>query len=123
MILFALLACGGAVVIEPGQGGCTDVDLNDPEASSLTVALGEDSAVVTRTYVMLTSGLAFDPTIQAEDGVVSVYEAWAETDEATEDPFCYAPTVTLTGGSGDAQVRWYLAEGDTTPFDTVEVEL
>lgn len=124
MLILALFACSGSVTLEPAQDGCSDFDYNDPAESKLVAELGDGSAVVRRTNVLLeTTGLAFDPEIVPDDRVINVYEAWVVLEETGEGPFCYAPEVQLREGSGAFQVRWFLEEGDSTPFDTVEVEL
>lgn len=123
MLLLAILGCAGSVTIDPGLGGCENSDLDNPDESKLVTVLGDGQATVTRTNAYLDQlNLSFSPEITADDGVVHVREAWAETEDTTESPFCYAPFVTVTGERGEVQVRWYL-EGENTPFDTVNVEL
>ena len=121
MFLVLLVACGGKVEIQPGQAGCTDYNFEQPEESRLSVSMDGDVAVVQRTNVLI-GGTApvFEPEISVEGDVITVEKAWTGTDETTS--FCYLPQVTVTGVTGKLQVRWFLEDDGTTPFDTVNLE-
>lgn len=119
-LLLLLVACKNPVTLTPGQDACVS---EDPEAAAEEVvweSTGEGAARVGREVVLDGTGLVFDPVFEVEPNVVHVYERWSGG--GTEDPFCYAPNVAIEGIARELQVRWYLAEGDTTPFDTVDIE-
>ena len=123
LALFLLAACGSQVTLTPSQGGCTDYDFDNPSDSAVETELdgGGGGGRVYRTNALLEqTGLLFDPIIEISAGRVEVYEKWSggETDEA----FCYEPSVAFEGLDGKMTVEWYLEEGDTVPFDEVEVD-
>ena len=120
--LLALLACADEVSIEKGITGCTDYDFANPAPSELVVTWSGDVATIARTNALLDSGnLGFDPEITAEDGVISVIEAWT-ADAPDGQPFCYVPSVTVTGASDGTQLRWFLDAADNVPYRTLELE-
>lgn len=120
LLLFA--ACANQVTITPAQGGCTDYDFDNPAESTVEWEVSKDGgARVWRANALQEqTGLIFDPVIDVEGNVVSIFEAW--TGGETDDAFCYEPVVAFAGLSGKLQVRWYLREGDTVPYDSVELE-
>jgi hypothetical protein len=120
--LLLLLACADEVSIEKSVTGCTDYDFSNPAPSELVLAWEGAVATIQRTNALLDSGnLGFDPVITAEDGIVTVVEAW--TAEAPDgNPFCYVPGITVSGASDGTQVRWYLDAEDNVPFRTLVLE-
>lgn len=123
LALLLLAACGNQITITPGQDGCTDYVFASPAESTVEwEASSAGSARAWRTNALQEqSGLIFDPLIEIAGDEVSVFEVW--TGGETDDALCYEPAVSFEGlSAGTIEVRWYLAEGDTVPFDTVEVE-
>ncbi|MES2641200.1 MAG: hypothetical protein V4850_17050 [Myxococcota bacterium] len=122
LALLVLAACANQVTITPSQGGCADYDFADPAESTIEwEASKSGSARVWRANALQEqTGLVFDPLIEVEGKVVSVYEAW--TGGETEDSFCYEPVVSFEGLSRELQVRWYLYAGDTVPYESVEID-
>lgn len=119
--LLLLAACGGEVTLTPGQDGCTDYDFDNPAESEVGFEVSGSSGRVWRNYALLEqTGLLFDPIIDVSGNTVSVYEQWAGGE--SDDAFCYAPYVAFEGLEGKMTVDWYLADGDTVPFDSVEIE-
>ncbi len=120
LTVFLLLSACGNVTLTPSEGGCTDINLADPPASSVESETDPDGSVrVYRAAAFFDqTGLVFAPELVTEGDVLHVHEAWSGGE--TEDAFCYQPTVTVTGLAAKLQVRWYL-EGEDTPFDTVEI--
>ena len=123
LVLLAVAACGNQVVITPSQGGCTDYNFDDPAASAIEWEAAKDgTARAWRSNALLEkTGLIFDPLITVEGNVVEVFEAWAGGE--TDDAFCYEPSVGFEGLGGELEVRWYLAEGESVPYDTVDIEV
>jgi len=117
-----LLACASEIEVTPAQSACTDVDFENPDPSELLwESTGDGQARVWRTYVFLDeSGLGFAPELAIEKGVLSVTERWDEPE--TDDAFCYQPELEITGFRGALEVRWFLAEDDSVPFATVQLE-
>lgn len=124
LLLASLLACAGEITLDPGLGGCTDFDYDNPAASALTQTwTGDDSVVVQRTNVLQAdSNLLFDPEIGSDGDILNVYERWVVDGDAGDAlAFCYVPEVAVTGAEGK-QVRWFLAVGDTIPFATLDLQ-
>jgi hypothetical protein len=122
IVLSLLIGCAPEVTLRATQGGCTDFDYDDPAPAALVSEVSEDgTALVTRTNVLLdAAGYTFDPVITADKRLIEVFEVW--TGEGQGEPFCYTPAVELEGLRGEFEVRWYLAEGDSVPFATVELK-
>ncbi|MDP2311396.1 MAG: hypothetical protein Q8P41_00710 [Pseudomonadota bacterium] len=120
LLLFA--ACANQVTIIPGQDGCIDYNFTDPAESTVDweASSGGTARAWRSNALMDQTGLIFEPNIAADGNVIHVYEAW--TGGETADAFCYEPSVAFEGVSGELQVRWYLAEGDTVPYDSVDIE-
>ena len=117
-MLLLLIACNTEVTVTPGQTACTDVDFANPAPSTLDWEPEAEGAHVWRSYVFLDqSGLGFDPDLGIEKGVLSVHEAWVEPE--TDDPFCYVPEITVTGYTGELEVRWFTDDSADTPFATL----
>ncbi len=117
-MLLLLVACNTEIVVTPGQTACTDVDFANPAPSTLEWEPQGDEALVWRTYAFLDqSGLSFEPELGIEKGVLSVTETWV--DGETDDPFCYVPQVTISGYTGELEVRWFTEESGETPFATL----
>jgi hypothetical protein len=122
LTLLLLAACANQVTITPSQGYCTDFDYADPPDSSLEVEVSADgTARVWRANAVLDqTGLLFDPEITVDGNIVSVYEGWSGGDEETA--FCYEPAIGLDGLTKKIQVRWFMDDTATVPFDTIDVE-
>jgi hypothetical protein len=123
MLALALfVACAPEVNVTSVQDGCTDFDYDDPAPSELVTTVSEDgSAVVSRTNVLLdAAGYVFEPVIVADKRLIEVFEIW--TGEGEGEPFCYVPSIELSGLRGEFELRWYLAEGDSIPFATTEMK-
>jgi hypothetical protein len=120
-VFFFFVVCGGEVTLKPGQDGCTDYDFDNPAESEVDFEVAGGSGRVFRTYALLEqTGLLFDPVIDVGGNTVSVYERW--TGGESDDAFCYAPYVAFEGLEGKLTVDWFLADGDTVPYDSVEIE-
>ena len=121
MFLVLLVACGGKVEIQPGQAGCLEYDFQNPEESRLTATMEDDVAVVQRSNVLIAGEEpVFEPEIAVDGDIITVQEVWTGAEGATS--YCYLPQITVTGVSSKLQVRWFVEEDATTPFDTVNLE-
>ncbi len=121
-LLLLVAACSNPVVITPSQGGCVDYNFASPAESTVEWEGTEKGSVrVWRSNSLLEqTGLTFDPLILVDGEVVQVFEAWVGGD--TDDAFCYEPVVSFEGLIGELQVRWYLAEGEAVPYDSVDID-
>lgn len=121
-VLLFLVACGQQVTLQPGLDGCENYNFTDPQDPTLEwEAAADGTGRVWRTNVLMEqTGMVFEPEIVVEGDTVSLYEVW--TGGEGEPQFCYAPYLALTGIQTQVQVRWYLAVGETVPFETVNVE-
>ena len=122
LALLLYVACADPISITPSQAGCDEVTPEASPASTLEWEAASDGSIRvwrSNAYEEQT-GLIFDPVVVVDGKIVEIHEAW--TGGETADTYCYEPAVTFEGIAKTLQVRWFVDEGDTVPFDTVDVE-
>jgi hypothetical protein len=120
MLMLLLGACAPDINLVPVNNFCQDVDLDNLPPSELFFEGSGETGKVWLANYLAPSGLVFSPELAGEGRTIHVYQAWEG--EGGEADFCYEPTVEMSGISGKIEVRWYLEDDHTVPYDTIELE-
>jgi hypothetical protein len=119
-MLILLVACVGNPVITPETEGCVDYDFNGPNKSEIVVNVSDGVADVYRSYVERDNlDDAFEPDIEAEGGLIKVYERWKKGSDGNAT--CLDPHLIIEEFGAPIEVRWYAPDDMNIPFDTVTV--
>ncbi len=122
LTLLLLVGCTESISIQVDTPPCEDYDFANPPEDGIEVSQEGDDWHVYRVGVFQGCDDLFDPIIEGERNVISVYEYW---NERTED-YCFAcfyPTIVIEQPKeGVYEVGWYESGGATT-IDVVSFEV